>query len=92
MKTDLPRLGSWVRIPSPAPRFFNIDIELRATLRGRCCFPASPVKAGEAWGKRRKAIIALLPRSITGVHRPAIIMRMVHYNWLEAFTSHRTPS
>jgi hypothetical protein len=63
----LPRLGSWVRIPSPAPKFFTIDIELRETPRSACCFPTSPIKAGEAWGKRRKANVALLPRTIGGV-------------------------
>ncbi len=48
-------------------RSLAIDIELRATLRSACCFPTSPVKAGEAWGKRRKANAALLPRTIGGV-------------------------
>jgi hypothetical protein len=65
--SSLPRLGSWVRIPSPAPKFFTIDIELRATLRSARCFPTSPVEAGEAWGKRRKANAALRPRTIGGV-------------------------
>src|SRR5208282_4141965 len=51
----LPRLGSRVRIPSPAPKSLRDFNRLRAALRGRFCFPALGTKAGEAGGKQQKA-------------------------------------
>src|SRR5580704_1010845 len=54
----LPRLGSRVRIPSPAPVFLKeiSDFERSFGAVGR--FPAPNVRAGEAWGSTRKRNLA----------------------------------
>jgi len=50
----LPRLGSRVRIPSPAPNFFkNINL-LERPFGTILCFPAGLGEPGEAWGKRQR--------------------------------------
>ncbi len=58
----LPRLGSRVRIPSPAPDFLNEIIVLKRSFGAVFCFPAHRAGAGEAPGKQ--------PASCRGI-RPA---------------------
>jgi hypothetical protein len=56
----LPRSGSRVRIPSPAPIFFKQISELKRSFGVVFCFPVSDAKAGEAGGGSR------LRRNATG--------------------------
>src|SRR5260370_41020571 len=51
----LPRLGSRVRIPSPAPNFLKKISDMDRSLGIAFCFPALACSAGEAWGKLREA-------------------------------------
>jgi hypothetical protein len=51
----LPRLGSWVRIPSPAPDFLKKMKRLRRSFGAVFCFLGLACRAGEAWGKLREA-------------------------------------
>jgi len=55
LSATLPRLGSRVRIPSPAPGFLKEIKKLEDALRGVFCFPDIGAKIGEAGGKQRKA-------------------------------------
>ena len=50
--TTLPRLGSRVRIPSPAPNFLDEVNGLEQFFGAFFCFPASLSEIGEAWGKQ----------------------------------------
>jgi hypothetical protein len=51
----LPRLGSGVRIPSPAPKFLKKSNRLERSFRAVFCFPARVSETGEAWGKQQEA-------------------------------------
>ena len=51
----LPRLGSGVQFASPAPKIFKEIRCLKRPVGAVFCFPASPDKTGEAWGKQQKA-------------------------------------
>src|SRR3984885_11085265 len=51
----LPRLGSRVRIPSPAPKFLKEISDIVRSFGAFFCFPALACRAGEAWGKLREA-------------------------------------
>jgi hypothetical protein len=51
----LPRLGSRVRIPSPAPKFLKKSNRLERSFRAAFCFPARGSETGEAWGKQQEA-------------------------------------
>ena len=53
--TILPRLGSRVRIPSPAPDFSREISFLERSFRAVLCFPARASETGEAWGKQQEA-------------------------------------
>ena len=50
----LPRLGSRVRIPSPAPNFLKEISFLERSFGAVFCFPASLCETGEAWGKQQE--------------------------------------
>ena len=50
--TALPRLGSWVRIPSPAPNFINNFSILYASLACTFLLPRGRATAREAAGKQ----------------------------------------
>ena len=56
----LPRLGSRVRIPSPAPNFLKEINDFERSFGPVCRFPAPDVRAGEAWGKHQKAQSSML--------------------------------
>jgi hypothetical protein len=62
----LPRSGSRVRIPSPAPNFFKLINESEGSVRDFFCFPASGVKAGEAGGKQQTAEVSGLSDALPG--------------------------
>ncbi len=51
----LPRLGSWVRIPSPAPDFLKKISGLERSFGAAFCFPGLRAVVGEARGKQRDA-------------------------------------
>ena len=51
----LPRLGSRVRIPSPAPNFLREINGLERSFGAVFCFPALVWETGEAWGKQQEA-------------------------------------
>jgi hypothetical protein len=53
--TTLPRLGSRVRIPSPAPNFLEEINGLKRSSGAASCFPAPLVETGEAWGKEDRS-------------------------------------
>ena len=57
----LPRLGSRVRIPSPAPDFLNEIRVLKRSLGAVFCFPAHRVGAGEAPGKQPASCCGIRP-------------------------------
>jgi hypothetical protein len=61
--STLPRLGSRVRIPSPAPEILKDFREFRAAPRGRFCFPDRAIKSGEAWGKQPRAHCSVTRRA-----------------------------
>ena len=76
----LPRSGSRVRIPSPAPIFFKQISESERSFGVVFCFPASDTTAGEAGGKQTGAkrgglLFAFLrcslfkPRSVSKIRR-----------------------
>lgn len=71
---------------------WGIGFLWREQTTGRCRSRAH-LRMGEAPEGEYRAAPAYNRRSCDApLHRAAIIMRTVHYNWLEAFTSHRTPS
>ena len=57
----LPRLGSWVQIPSPAPVFLNKFRGLERSFGAVFCFPAHRVGAGEAMGKQPASCCGIRP-------------------------------
>ena len=55
MIATLPRLGSRVRIPSPAPNFLKEINSLERSFGAVFRFPRPGRETGEAWGKHQKA-------------------------------------
>jgi hypothetical protein len=62
----LPRSGSRVRIPSPAPIFFRLINESEGSVGVFFCFPASGREAGEARGKQACSGLSAGLRTSTG--------------------------
>lgn len=66
----LPRLGSGVRIASPAPVFLREIKHLANALRGVFCFPGLALESGEAGGKHEEANSSVPQRAIGDPPRP----------------------